>query len=461
MDSPVYGNAWNTDEMRALFDDGPRLQGWLDVIVALAEAQAELGIIPSQAIPEIKRVCRMELLDMAALQRGYAETGHSTLGLIRELKKLCHGDAGEWIYYGATVQDITDTYTAIALRQVWAIVFRDLRQIESDLLALAIAHRDTPMTGRTHGQPGLPITFGYKVAVWLSEISRHQERLKEVAARLGEGQLAGGVGSVSSFGERGFELQAKFLARLGLRPPLISWTTARDTQYEFLHLLAMIAATFDKIGHEIYNLGRPEIGEVREGFVSGVVGSITMPHKRNPEIAEHLGTLARLIRHNVNALAESLAHEHERDGRSWKVEWGVIGPVCGMTGALLRLSKTMCAHLEVDSARMLANLDATQGGVLSEGVMLALAKFVGKQTAHDLVYNSAMAAAKNHRLLKEALLENPAVAQHLSAAELDALFDYRRQIGLCSQFVDRMAAFIRSSQAADAAFLGSQYFDPD
>lgn len=456
IDSPIYGDAWNTDEMRAIFDDVPRLQGWLDVIAALAEAQAELGIIPAEALPEIRRVCRVELLDMAALQRAYAETGHSTLGLINELKQLCSGPAGEWIYYGATVQDISDSYTAAALRKVWAIVFRDLRQIESDLLNLAVAHRATPMAGRTHGQPGLPITFGYKVSVWLAEIRRHVERLKDVSRRMGEGQLSGGVGSLSAYGERGLDLQTNFLARLGLRPPLISWTSARDTQYEFLHLLAMIASTFDKIGHEVYNLQRPEIGEVREGFVPGTVGSITMPHKRNPEIAEQLGSLARLIRHNVNALSESLAHEHERDGRSWKVEWGVIGPVCGLTGALLRLSRTMCAHLEVDSASMLANLDATRGNVFSESVMLALAKFTGRQTAHDLVYTAALAAAPNRRPLKEALLENPAVTRHLPAADLDRLFDYKRVMGACLQFVDRVAAFIRESRAADLEFLKTE-----
>jgi len=455
MNSPIYGAAWNSDEMRAIFDDGPRLQSWLDVIAALAEAQAELGFIPATAAPEIRRVCRVELLDMAALQRGYAATGHSTLGLIRELKQLCRGDAGEWIYYGATVQDITDTATAVALRKVWRIVFRDLRGIEADLLALAAAHRDTPMAGRTHGQPGLPITFGYKVAVWVSEIRRHLERLKEVERRLGEGQLAGGVGSLSSYGERGFELQERFLARLGLRPPCISWTTARDTQAEFMNQLAMIAAVFDKIGHEVYNLQRPEIGELREGFVPGTVGSITMPHKRNPEIAEHLGTLARLIRHQSACLNECLAHEHERDGRAWKAEWALIGPICGMTGALLRLAATMCAHLEVDQSGMLANLDATGGHVLSEGVMLALAGRVGKQTAHDLVYQTAMAAAEAGRPLKDAVLENAAIAAHLTAGEVDALFDYRRQIGLCPQFVDRIVAATESLRREDVAFLDS------
>jgi adenylosuccinate lyase len=455
MDSPIYGSAWNTDEMRAIFDDIPRLQGWLDVLAALAESQAELGLIPAAVVPEIRRVCHVELLDIAAVQRGYAETGHSMLGLIRELKKLCHSAAGEWIYYGATVQDITDTYTAIALRKVWNIVFRDLRSIEADLLKLAVTHRDTPMAGRTHGQPGSPITFGYKVAVWVSEIRRHLERLKDSARRMGEGQLAGGVGSISSYGERGFELQERFLAQLGLRAPDISWISARDTQVEFMNILAMIAATFDKIGHEVYNLQRPEIGEAREGFVPGTVGSITMPHKRNPEIAEHLGTLARIIRHQANCLVESLVHEHERDGRSWKVEWGVIGPICGMIGALLRLGKIMCANLEVDSARMLANLDATQGFVLSEGVMLSLASRVGKQTAHDLVYRTAMAAVQLGRPLKAAILEDAEIMRYLPAGEIEALFDYGRQSGMCPQLVDRVSASTNAFRQTDRPFLSS------
>lgn len=449
IDSQIYGGAWCTAEMRAIFDDVPRTQGWLDVIAALAEAQAEVGLIPAEVVPEIRRVCRVELLSMEALRQGYQETGHSTLGLIRELKKLCSAEAGEWLYYGATVQDISDTWLASALLKVWAIVFADLRELEQILLQLAVTHRDTPLPGRTHGQPGLPITFGFKVAVWVREIRRHIERLKEVRPRMGEGQLAGGVGSLSSFGRHGFALQEKFFARLGLRPPDIVWNTARDTLVEFINLFAMIAATFDKIGHEIYNLQRPELGEVREGFVPGVVGSITMPHKRNPEIAEHLGSLARLIRHNAACLAENLVHDHERDGRSWKAEWGLIGPTCAMTGSLLRLAKTMCSHLQVDEAGMWASLEATQGYVLSEGVMLALAQKVGKQTAHEWVYGTAMAAFEARRPLKEAILADGQISAHLSKEEIETLFDYRRQLGLCPEFVDRVAALTQADRARD------------
>jgi adenylosuccinate lyase len=453
IDSQIYGGAWSTAEMQAIFDEEPRTQGWLDVIATLAEAQAEVGLIPAEVVPEIRRVCQLELLSMEALRRGYQETGHSTLGLIRELKKQCSPAAGEWLYYGATVQDITDTWLAMALLKAWAIVFRDLREIEDILLKLAVSHRDTPLSGRTHGQPGLPITFGFKVAVWVREIRRHLERLKEARQRMGEGQLAGGVGSLSSMGDKGFVLQERFFAKLGLRLPDITWLTARDTHVEFINLLAMIAATADKIGHEVYNLQRPELGEVREGFVTGTVGSITMPHKRNPEIAEHLGTLARLIRHNASCLAENLVHDHERDARSWKAEWGLIGPTCAMAGALLRLTKTMCANLQVDEARMWANLEATQGYVLSEGVMLALAQKIGKQTAHDIVYSTAMRAFEAGRPLKEVVLENEQITAHLSKEEIETLFDYRRQLGLCPKFVDKVAALTQADQARDEAFV--------
>ncbi len=449
MDSLIYRRAWGTDEMRAIFDDMPRTQAWLDIIVALAQAQAEVGLIPADAAAEIARAARIENLDLDRVRQGYEETSHSTLGLIRELQRACRGTAGEYVYYGATVQDITDTWTMLALTQVCDIALRDLREAEDTLIGLAQRHRDTLMAGRTHGQAGLPITFGFKMAVWVREVRRHIQRLKEVRPRLSVGQLSGGVGSLSSFGPKGIDLQERFLKRLGLQPPDIAWDTTRDTLAEFLNLLALVAATFDKIGQEVYNLQRPEIGEVREGFVPGAVGSITMPHKRNPEIAEHLGTLARLIRHHAAALSESLVHDHERDGRSWKVEWASIPPACTMMGALLRLANQMLSHLEVDAEAMRRNLEATGGFLFSEAVMLALAEHVGKQTAHTVVHDTAMAAAEARRPFKEALLAEPQVRQHLIPEEIEALFDYRSQAGLCGEFVDRVVALTRVDRAED------------
>jgi adenylosuccinate lyase len=446
VDSMIYQNSWGTPELRAIFDDVPRTRAWLEILAALAETEAEFGLIPLDAAKAVAATCRSVELDanfFEEVRTGFEATNHSTLGLIRALQLRCPDQSGEWLYYGATVQDITDTWMALALLQVWGIVRRELAGIEANLVQLADRHRNTVMAGRTHGQIGLPITFGFKASVWAMEVRRHRQRLINLAPRLNVGQLAGGVGSLSSLGPQALELQKSFLARLGLDAPVTSWLTARDTLAEWFNLLALIASTGDKIGHEVYNLQRPEIDEVSEGFVTGTVGSITMPHKRNPEIAEHLGTLARVIRHNAALQMESLVHDHERDGRSWKVEWAILAETCMAVGKLLSLSGKLTANLDVHSDRMLANLEATGGFALSEVVMLALAVRTGKQTAHTLVYETAMAAHTERRGLKEAMLENPQIRAYLSKDEIEALFDYRQHTGQCGEMVDQVLAELR------------------
>lgn len=447
-DSLIYQNSWGTPELHALFDDVPRTRSWLEILATLAETQADFELIPRAAAQAVATTCRTVKLDATffdEVKAGFEATNHSTLGLIRAVQRRCPGESGEWLYYGATVQDITDTWTALALQKVRALVARDLAVIEHHLADLAAKYRDTVMAGRTHGQIGLPITFGFKVAVWALEMHRHRQRLAEIGPRLSVGQLAGGVGSLSSLGPHALDLQQDFLTRLGLRAPTISWTTSRDTLAEWFHLLTLIASTGDKIGHEIYNLQRSEISEVSEGFVAGTVGSITMPHKRNPEISEHLGTLARVIRHNAALMAESLVHDHERDGRSWKTEWVALGETSLAGGKLLALLSTLTANLVIHADRMLANLAATRGFVLSEAVMLALAAHTGKQRAHDLVYQTAMQAYNDGKGLKEAILENEQIRASLSVEEIDALFDYHRSTGQCVAMVDRVLAEIRGT----------------
>ena len=457
IDSEIFGSIWSSDEMHAIFDEVPRTQAWLEIISALAESQAEVDIIPFEAIEEIRRACDINKLDMDLLRKRYNQSGHSMHGLIQELKKICKGSAGEWIYYGATVQDVTDTWISISLLKVWEIVFRDLWKIEQKLLVLAVKHRTTPMLGRTHGQPGLPITFGFKVAIWIREIHRHLERMKDIHKRMGVGQLAGGVGSLSAFAGRGIELQSIFFKKLGLRIPDISWISSRDSQAEFIQLLSMISSTFDKIGHEVYTLQRPEINELNEIIKKDAIGSITMPHKSNPELSEHLGTLARLIRHNTNCLNENLVHEHERDGRSWKSEWGLIGPTCVMAGAQLQLGYALCSTLKVNSENMIKNIESTNGHIYSEGVMLSLAGKIGKQTAHDLMCEISKSANKKSRSLKSCLVNNEMVMKHLTINDIDGIFDYKKQLGLCPEFVDRVVQLSHKSREGDKSFF-KDYF---
>lgn len=444
-DSLIYGPSWSTPELRSLFSEQARVRGWVEVMAALAETQAQFGLIPAQAAADIRACYEALHIDRAFLEevgRHFAATNHSLLGLIKAVQSRCAPSGGEWLCYGATVQDITDTHTMRTLATVRKLFITQIVGVERHLIVLAQQHRNTVMAGRTHGQTGLPITFGYKAASWLDEIDRHRRRLLEIAQRMEVGQLAGGVGSLSSFGPQALALQESFLARLGLKPPPISWTTTRDRYAEWLNVLAMLTATADRIGHEIYNLQRPEIGEVSEGFVAGTVGSITMPQKRNPEISEHLGTLARVVRHHAAHMHENLVHDHERDGRSWKGEWLILPESCLATGKALQLLERLLGDLQVNAARMRDNLERAQGLIHSEALMLALAPKLGKQSAHALVYELAMRAQEQGTHFKIVAAEDARITAQLSAAELDKLFDLEASAGACAQLVDRLLAAI-------------------
>lgn len=451
-DSAIFGNAWTTPELRELFSDVALIEGWIEVMTALAETEAEFGLIPLGAAERLADVYRGLTVDenfLAEVREGFEQSNHSLLGLIRALQHRTADNFGEWWCYGATVQDITDTQNARTLATVRIQLQNRLNRLVAVLCGLARAHRDTPMCGRTHGQPGLPITFGFKAAGWLDELHRHRLRLDEIAGRLATGQLAGGVGSLSSFGSDALTLQRRFLCRLGLNAPTISWTASRDRLAEWFGLLAAIASTADRIGHEIYNLQRPEIGELNEGFMPGTVGSITMPHKRNPEISEHLGTLARQVRYHAAQMTENLVHDHERDGRAWKCEWAIVPPACLAADKALSLLSILLENLQVNDGRMRGNLAATKGFVHAERVMLALSPKLGKQSAHALVYRIAMTAVDRDIAFKEALLAEPEILAVLDAAALDALFDLNQSTGCCAQMVDNVLAQVEAWKSSD------------
>ena len=439
IDSLVFGPAWGSEELRTLFEDEGRTRGWCEVLAVLAEEEAILAIIPGDAAAEIARVLREEPLDLDEVRRGTAETGHSLLGLIRALARRCQGDAGEWICYGATVQDVTDTWYSKTLLTVADVAERDLAALESHLVELAREHRSTPMLGRTHGQAGLPITFGYKVAVWVDEIRRHEERLAQLRPRLGVGQLAGGVGTLSGYGPRGLELQVNVMTRLGLGVPVISWTSARDRFAEFVGWLALVTGTLDKIGHEVYNLQRSEIGELAEPATADGVGSITMPQKRNPERSEHIGTLARLVRRDADLMLEAVVGDHERDGRSWKSEWAAIPEACVAAGAALRLARELVAGLEVHPEEMLRNLGEWHEQAATEAVMLAVARLAGKQSAHERVHAAAARARASGRPLRDVLRDDPEIGGLLPPGDLERLLA-EPSCGLAEALVDRVLA---------------------
>ncbi len=447
IDSTLYRHLWGTEEARAIFEEPARLRSWLAILVALADAQAELGIVPTEAAQAIRAEAAAERLDLGFVAEETRRTGHSTLGLIRGLQRILPASAAEWVYYGTTVQDLTDTWTALAMRSVGSILWRDLRAVEGLLLGLAERHRDTPMAGRTHGQGGSPITFGLKAASWADEVGRHLERLRQGASRWLVGQLAGGVGTLAFFGEAGPELRRRFCERLGLADPGVSWTTSRDRLAEFTTLLALVSGTLARIGNEVYQLQRPEIGELREATRPGAVGSITMPHKRNPETAEHLVTLWRLVRAAAGTTLEGMVQEHERDGRGWKAEWVAFPEACLLTMTALDLAKPLLEGLEVDETRMAGNASAGGGFAASEALLAALAPRVGKHRAQDLLQRVLGEARQQGRSLEEAATGSE-VAGEIPSGELRSLLE-RPRTGAAGAMVDEVVRRARERHGTE------------
>ncbi len=441
-DSALYGHLWGTEETRAIFGEQGRLQGWLNVIAALARAQAAEGVIPAAAARAITEHARAELVDLDYAARQTRETSHSALGLIRALQAVLPADAREYVYVGATVQDITDTWTSLAIRRFGAIVWRDLRRIEDQLLSLAVAHRSTVMAGRTHGQTGSPVTFGWKAASWADEIRRHLGRLREGAPRWLVGQLGGGVGSLVFYTGQGLAVRARFCAELGLADPVISWLSSRDRGAEVAQVLALVCGTLARIGVEVYELQRPEIGELAEPAAEGTVGSITMPHKRNPESSEHLDTLARLARAHAGVMVEGIAQQHERDGRGWKAEWVALPEVCLLTAAALQTAIELTGGLRVDAAAMRRNAER-DGYAGSEQALARLAPELGARRAQALLHQALGAGLASGVTADRALAEAGLGGQE--RADPGAAPD----TGACGDMVDRVVSRARAARAAE------------
>ncbi len=438
-DSTMYGHLWGTPALRAVFDERGRLQSWLDILAALARAQAAEGVVPQQAAEHISRQARVELLDVGLVAEQTRLTGHSTLGLIRALERVLPPEVHEHIYVGATVQDVTDTWTSLAVRAVGGQVWRDLRRVEALLLDLAERHRDTVVAGRTHGQPGAPVTFGWKAASWADEVRRHLDRLREGAPRWLVGQLGGGVGTLAAMGPCGPDVRRRFCAELGLADPGISWLASRDRVAEVGATLAMVTSTLARIGGEVYELQRPEIGELREPARPDVVGSITMPHKRNPERSEHLDTLARLARAGCGVLLEGMVAAHERDGRGWKAEWVALPEVCLLTGAALQTTVDLLAGLEVDAEAMLANARRHTG---SEAALALLVPRLGRHGAREAL----QAALSRSRAVGEPVADALRRAGLLTDAETARLAP---DTGAAGAMVDLVVSRARAARAQE------------
>ncbi len=437
-DSELFRDQFGTAEMREVFDDRMTVQKWLDTEAALAWAEADLGIIPQSAAEEIAAIGNAADYDLTVLKAEMDRTSHSIVPLVRAMKAKCSTEAGGYIHWGATTQDIMDTGLVLQIKDAWNVIAADLDALEGNLIGLARAHRDTPMAGRTHGQQAQPVTFGYKVAIWITEVRRHRVRMDQCAERLFMGQFSGAVGSMAAIGPQGPEVQLRMMDILGLSVPPISWHVARDTLAEAASVMAMVAGTMGKIAQEIFFMSKTELAELEEPMPAGKVGSSTMPHKRNPAICEGVVALSRTARGCVPPAFENIVAENERDKIGLQAEREYIARLHLHTHATVKKMVVCTGGLTVKADNMRRNLDVTGGLILSEAVMMALASVLGRQEAHEIVYQAAQQAAVDRRPMKEALMAVPEIIDILSEAEIDAALDPAAYTGLCAAFVDQV-----------------------
>ena len=441
-DSRFYGHRYSTEASHRIFCDRCRFQRWLDIEAALALTQAELGMIPQNAAELIAKAADVDHIDLDAVRAEIRRTGHSLVGLLRVFQAACGPEAGEYVHFGATTQDIQDTGQALEMRDVLDELDGLVRQLVTALLPLAEQHAATVALGRTHAQPALPMGFGVKVASWIDELLRHGERLAQMRPRVCAAQLFGGVGTMAGFGEQGIELFGRFAARLGLSAPAIGWHVARDRIAEYVTTLAAIAGTMGRIGDEVRTLSRPEFGEVEEAWSLGKVGSSTMPHKRNPEACEQAVVMARLTASLVGAAYAAMSGDHERDSRALRVEWVCVTDVSHYTLTACEIVRHIVTGLQVKTERIQANVEGVTDQIITESLMFHLAEHIGKQTAHHKVYELSQAARSQGRNLRELLAAETDLP--LTQEQLDEIFDPAGHMGRSVELTQAVVTQARS-----------------
>ena len=437
---------YGRDPMRSIFSEGVRLQRLLDVEAALARAHAEVGNIPAAAAKGISAKATVKSVAVSRVEALEEETHHDIMAVVLALSEACDPEARKYVHLGATSNDISDTATALQLRDAIRILEDDLRELRAALGRLASKHKRTIMLGRTHGQAAVPMTFGLKIAVFAVEVDRHVERLREAARRVIVGKMSGAVGTGAAFGPKALEVQRLALGELGVGvEEAATQVVARDRHAEFIAVLANVAASLEKFCTEVRNLQRTEIGEVAEAFeASAQIGSSTMAQKENPVVSENVCSLARIVRGLVVPAYENVPLWHERDLTNSASERFLLPHACVLVDDMLAKTADVFRGLRVYPDRMRANLEATKGQAMAEAAMMAIVgKGMGRQDAHRLVRDLAMEARAKGVHLADALKHDSTVSKHLTAKEIDAAMDPERYLGSSVAIVDGVAKRLR------------------
>ena len=439
IDSVIYGDIFSTQAMREVWSDQSRIQRYLDVEKALSVVQGRLGMIPKEAADEIASHCDVAEYDFAKLKSATEHVGYPVLPVVQQLTALCKDGLGQWSHWGATTQDITDTATVLQMQAGLALVEDELKAITTSLADLARRHRDTPMIGRSNLQQAIPMTFGYKAAVWLAGMDRHRERLNQMRPRVLIGEFGGAVGTLASLGDKGLAVQADMMKELGLFQPPIAWHTVRDTVAEVGCFLGLVCGSLDKIASDVKVMMMTELDVVQEPAGGGGRGaSSTMPQKRNPISCAYVTACASVVRQHAAALLNAMNADFERATGTWEIEWLVLPEIfCYAAGALAQ-ARFMLGGLEVHPDAMSRDLHLTEGLVNTEAVMMALAPKMGRETAHDRLSQVCIAVAEGKGSLIDLLSGDAEIAKAFDRAALEKLIKPENYLGNSGVMVDSL-----------------------
>jgi adenylosuccinate lyase len=438
---PIDTGRYGTPEMLKIFDEETRLQKLLDVEAALALTHAEVGNIPKKDAEKIAAMASTKFVKVERVKAIEKEIKHDIASLVRALSEVC-GPSGAYVHLGATSYDIVDTANALQLKDALYVIQKRLVDFKVILQKKALLHKETAMIGRTHGQHALPITLGFKFAVWGYEVNRHLERIDECKKRVLVGKVSGAVGTQAGLGEHAEQIQELVMKRLGLHAAEISTQIVqRDRYAELVCIYASVASSLENFATEIRELQRPEIAELFESFeAKKQVGSSTMPHKQNPETCERVCGLARIVRSLSTPALEDMITWHERDLTQSSAERFIIPESNILLDYILNLMCNIVANLRVDSERMLQNLSLTQGRAMSESVMMAMAKKgVNRQEAHELLRQLTIQSAVEKKNFKQVLQEDKLVNSKLNEKEIDQALNPKNYLGTAVKQAERFA----------------------